>query len=537
MKDKIRSNWTSLLGALFVVAAFITWFQYSIEKGWITDAMKIGFGLLCGIGLSFGGLRLATHVKRLFAGEVMLGIGACIMYATIAFAGIYYEIWTPIMLLLGMSAVTVGICAYAFRYNSRLLMIVAMAGGLLAPMLMRPESDQVFALFLYLLVLNIAFLYLSIVKNWLELRIVGMTGTWMMYIVYFIHFSPPVEGIWSMPIRYALAAYFFYTVGLIAAGLRSKLAFGGLDLYLNAANGIMFGFWALVILKDDLPYGYVIAFMGLVYVIAGLVIYRLGSQLSVSSASFGLGGLLLLLMSITTFGEGILYNVLVWTGIAALLALVGQGKKWILSSVIGIVIWFYVGCNWYVVTWSTPRGEWFGVYVPFLNWGAMAWIALAALGFYFSRSFRIPGAEAGGNRILSHSFALLSHLIVGGLLTRQIENIFTEYFDNISSDYMQMALTVTWGCYALLLILWGAYYKERLFRWFGSAVLVAASIKAIFMDLHGQDALYKIGVLLALGGVSFAITWINGKWGAEKPENPEKLTETGKNEASEMSEL
>ncbi|MGO4697360.1 hypothetical protein AB4Z50_24035 [Paenibacillus sp. 2TAB26] len=32
------------------------------------------------------------------------------------------------------------------------------------------------------------------------------------------------------------------------------------------------------------------------------------------------------------------------------------------------------------------------------------------------------------------------------------------------------------------------------------------------MDLSGQEALYKVGVLLILGAISFFITWINSKW-------------------------
>src|SRR4029453_16336485 len=163
MKEMVNKHWTSLLGVLFVLAAFITLFKYSVDQGWITEAMKIGFGLLSGTGISIIGFKLASRLARSAIGEILIGMGACILYATFSFAGIYYRLWEPMTVLLGMSAVTVGISVYAFRFQSRLLMIMAMAGGLLSPLLMRPETDQVFALFLYLLVLNSAFLFLSIV--------------------------------------------------------------------------------------------------------------------------------------------------------------------------------------------------------------------------------------------------------------------------------------------------------------------------------------------------------------------------------------
>lgn len=516
MKDMVNRHWTSMLGVLFVMAAFITLFKYSMDQGWITEAMKIGLGLLSGAGIGIAGLKLTSRKPLNPIGEIMIGMGACILYATFSFAGIFYRLWEPMTILLGMSAVTIGISVYAYKFQSRLLMNMAMAGGLLSPLLMRPETDQVFALFLYLLVINVAFLFLSIAKGWHELRIISFLGSWLLYIVYFMHYNPSTEGFWSMPIRYALAAFLFYTVGLMVSSWRNKLCFDGIDLYLNAANGILFGFWALLILYGEVDYGYILAFIGIVYLLGSYIVYQLTGKITTSSAGFFLGGLLLILVSVSSIGGGYeskpLITVLLWGCIAVIAAAIGHMKRWLLLSLCSLVTWFLVGAYWYVVTWDTPRGEWFGMYIPFLNWGAIAWMMLAALGFYFSRQLVIPQITEQANRILARVYALFAHLIVGGLLTRQIENIFTEYLNESSSVYMQLALSVSWGCYALLLILWGAYYREQLFRWFGSIVLVLVAIKAIFMDLSGQEALYKVGVLLLLGAISFFITWINGKW-------------------------
>jgi hypothetical protein len=63
-----------------------------------------------------------------------------------------------------------------------------------------------------------------------------------------------------------------------------------------------------------------------------------------------------------------------------------------------------------------------------------------------------------------------------------------------------------------MLFLWGAYSKQIAFRWFGSAVIGMVAIKAIFFDLSGEQSLYKVLVLVVLGGLSFLISWINGKW-------------------------
>jgi hypothetical protein len=520
MRELLRKHWASLLGALFVVAAFITLFQYSVEKGWITNVMKIGFGLAGGIGFAIVGAKLAQKPKGVMIGEILLGIGACILYATFSFAGIYYDMWSPLLVLLGMTAITAGITYYAHKFQSRMLMNIALLGGLLAPLLLRPDRDAVFTLFLYLLVLNVAFLYLSILKGWLELRIVGFLGSWVLYFVYFIHYLPATTGIWNMPMRYAVAVYLFYTLGLLLSSWKSKSSFEGTDLYLNAFNGVLFGVWALFIWGSTLSYGYVILGMGLLYTFSGLVISRLSGKMSVPAISFTITGVVLILMSLNTLNESVLVRVLIWTLYVALLTAIGRIWRWYPATIIAAIIWLYLGVYWYSVTWWTPRGEWFGVYIPFLNWGAIAWMALAALGFYYAKTFKVPGLSDSGVRILSRLFALFSHLIVGGLMARQIQNVFTEYLTDLPKVYMALTLSIVWGVYALILVLWGAYYREGLFKWFGSAVLVIVAIKAIFMDLSDQDALFKVIALLILGAISFAVTWINGKWQGNPPLNP-----------------
>jgi len=520
MKSTIQKHWTSLLGALFVVAAFITLFKYSVDQGWITDFMKVGIGLLGGAGFIIAGFKLGSRQGLGILGEILIGLGACIWYTTCSFAGIFYELWSPMTVLLGMSAVTLAATAYAYKGQSRLLMNIALAGGILAPLMMRSETDQVFALFLYLFVLNIAFLFISIVKNWMELKLVSFIGTWILYIVYFIHFNPSLDGIWSMPIRYAIAAYIFYTIALLASSWWNKRSFDGLDLYLNIANGVLFCFWAMLIWHNKVDYSLIIALIGVVYILSSLLVYRLTKDTGVSVLCYGFGGLLLVLISISGIGVGMairpLISVLLWTLISMIATFIGIRKNWQVFGFFAVWIWFFVGCYWYAVTWSTPRGEWFGIYIPFMNWGAIAWILLAGLGFFFARRLKFPQLGQPMNDVLSKIYALLAHLIVGGLLTRQIQNIFTEYLPESSSSYMQLALSVTWGFYALLLVLWGVYYRETFFRWVGAAVLVLVAIKAIFMDLSGQEALYKVAVLLVLGAISFFISWISNKWDAKE---------------------
>lgn len=520
MEVLFRRHWTSLLGILFILAAFITLFKYSLDQQWITDGIKIGSGLLTGAGLCAGGLGLTKRggEKWQAAVQTMIGLGACVLYATFSFAGIYYDFWSPMTVLIGMSAVTAGVAAYAHRFDSRLLMIIALAGGLLSPLLMQPETDQAFTLFLYLLVMNAVFFLLSVVKKWTELRLVAFVGTWAIYAAYYIHFDPFTDGLWSKPIRYALATFAFYLIAFLLSSWKSGRRFDGLNLYASFANSVLFGCWAIPILHGDLHYAYILASIGVAHLAAGLAIWRLDKRLGVASISHLLGGGLLLLLAVAGVGSGRsakpLIDVFVWGGIAGVLATIGQIRR---SAVIcggAVLIWLSVGIYWFAVTWTTPRGDWFGTFIPFLNWGALSWMLLALIGFRFA----VKGvglrsdSDAELRAWLPDIFALLSHLIVGGLLTVQIQNVHLVYFDGASRQLEQLSLSLAWGVYALLLFLWGAYSRQVLFKYFGSAMLLVVAFKAILLDLSGQQMLYKVVVLLLLGGISFLVTWINGKW-------------------------
>lgn len=511
----LRKHWTSMLGVLFILAAFITLFRYSLDQSWLTDKIKIGAGLLCGIGLALGGAALA--LKKLNAiGDIVIGLGAGILYATFSFAGIYFDLWTPMTVMLSMTAVTLLLSGWGYRFHSRLVMNIGLLGGLLSPLLMRPETDQVFTLFLYLLVLNAAYFFLSILKKWSELRSVSFIGTWLMYGVYFLHYGPPTEGVWTMPVRYATAAFLFYLIGFLFASWRHNRCFDGWNLYLSLTNAVVFGCWALYLLDGDVPMGVLLAMIGAVYGLTGFLVYRVAPGALAFAYSHGLGGALLLLIAAGQLGDGLeskpLVNALVWGLIAWGLAIASRRTAWRWAELAAVGVWAIVGAYWYVVTWDTPRGEWFGVFIPFLNWGAVSWALLAGLGFYFSlyRSFRVKDMYV--DRLLTNVYALLAHLVVGGLLTVQIENAFEEYAVGSSYTVLSLTLSTVWGVYALLLFLWGSYYKQKLFLGFGSLVLVAVAIKAIFLDLSEEETIYKIITLLVLGTLSFAITFVRNRW-------------------------
>ncbi|PWW07465.1 putative membrane protein DUF2339 [Paenibacillus cellulosilyticus] len=518
-----KKHWTTVLGAVFVLVSFITLLKYGSDQGWITDPIKIGAGLL--VGAAAGGVGLALHRRGgsiALAGEIGAGLGAAVWYSTSAYAGIYTGLWEPMLVLIVMSIITVAIASYAYVRNSRMLMIVSLAGAMMAPLVMRPESDQVLQLFLYLLVINAVMFAVSIAKSWVELRWTSFGFTWLLYAVYYVHFDPISDGWWSMPMRYLIAAFVFYLIAFYAAAWRTHNSFLCTDIYISFANTVLFGAWAAGLLQSHASMTTLMLVIGVAYGSLALLLYRIkGTAAKPAAAGYihGALGAIALLIGASGLGTGSLYRplvaVFIWVAIAAVVVWLGRRLRndWLLAS--GTFIWLVTGLYWFSTAWDVPRLNWFGdMYVPFLNGGALAWIALAALGFYMSRkvTYAAVAPTPEFQSFISVVYAIAGHLIVGGLLTIQVMDWFDEYH---WSGHVDLFLSVVWAIHALLLFVWGAYSSQRIFRWFGSAVLVIVALKAILLDLSGEDSIYKIIVFLALGIISMSISWINAKWKAK----------------------
>lgn len=510
-----KRHWTTLLGSIFMIASLITLFKYTSDQGLLTEPVKIGIGLLSGAVFVAAGIAI-YRMKRSSVGvvsELLAGLGIAIWYTTCSYAGIYAAVWNAMTVMIVMSAITIGIALFAYRFDSRLLMSVGLGGSLLAPFAMQPETDQVFTLFLYLFVVNAVFFVISVMKRWYELRIAAFLLTWIMYAVYYIHFDPEIGQLWSMPMRYAIAAFLFYLIAFYTASWQERSGYSGLNVFFGLVNTLMFGMWAATILESEFPMTILLSAVGIVYLAIAAIFYRVAGSNSPEFYIHCAAGSLSLLLGLANLGSDSMYRpmigVFVWTFIASLGMVIGYLSRKDGVKFAATVIWICTGLYWFVKTWDVPRMNWFDQYVPFANGGAVAWMWLAAFGFFCARKIHFALYDTETNALFANLYAIVAHLVVGGLLTVQISNLFDAY---PQLNGLSLTLSITWGIYALLLFIWGAYSGQSSFRWFGSAVLIITSVKAILFDMSDESAIYKMIAFIALGAISFGITWINQRW-------------------------
>jgi hypothetical protein len=511
---ELKKHWITVVGILFILSSII----YGLKMaGWITNELKIGAGLVVGAGLIIAGIKLMQR-KQENVSQIIAGLGVGVLYTTFSFAGIYYSLWTPLTVFLCMLALTIVLSLYAYRFNLRLFMNISLCSGLISPLVLQSSQDLVFTLFLYLLVINASYFYISLKKNWLELRTISFVGTWILYAAYYVHFDP---AFWVTPYKYAISAFIFYVAAFVFSSWKDSLKFAGLNLYLGIVNAVVFGLWSLLILdKNNISFSVPLIAMGMIYIIAALIIYRLTKSITLPVMIKFFGGVMLILAASSQLGANFsakpIISVFVWSGISILLFIIWRVKKLESLLIASVIIWLVIGIYWFSTTWTTTRGIWFDVYMPFLNWAGLAWMALAALGFYYSIKANLNKWSSESNLILSMVLSILSHLIVGGLLKLQVMNMWEYYGDSFLKHVDQnLTLSMVYGFYALLLFLWGAYSRQTIYKGFGSIVLVLVAFKVFFLDGSGTEQLYKVITLFVMGVLYLLISYVNTKWSAK----------------------
>ena len=79
----------------------------------------------------------------------------------------------------------------------------------------------------------------------------------------------------------------------------------------------------------------------------------------------------------------------------------------------------------------------------------------------------------------SDLLATLSHIVIGGLLTVQISNLWEAY--DIQHIKQNLVMSICWMIYALIIFLYGNNYKNRLYKMMGALVLILVSMKVFIL--------------------------------------------------------
>lgn len=165
----------AVLGGIFLAVAGILFFQYSIERGFITKEMRIVLGALAGVGCLVGGEAVRRRDYAL-TGNAITGAGAVILYA--AFWSAYDLGIFAFAVSFALMALVTGLCGFlSWRNRSQVVAWLGLSGGFATPILLATDRDNPVGLFGYLLLLDIGFLFVANKRRWPYIGALGLFGT------------------------------------------------------------------------------------------------------------------------------------------------------------------------------------------------------------------------------------------------------------------------------------------------------------------------------------------------------------------------
>ncbi len=167
------------IGLLLFGLAFL--FKFSVDQGWLSPEVRVGFGLAVGASLIVTGLRVYEE-RRAFS-QVLLGGGIGAFYTTGFAAYTLYALVPHALAFVFMVATTSLAFAFSIRQDQAALSMIGAAGGFGTPFLLYTETGSTGDLALYAILLLLGIVAMYCYKGWSPLLLISTAGTWAMLLI------------------------------------------------------------------------------------------------------------------------------------------------------------------------------------------------------------------------------------------------------------------------------------------------------------------------------------------------------------------
>jgi Predicted membrane protein (DUF2339) len=475
------------IGLLLFGVAFL--FLFSIERGWISPPMRVGFGLGIGAALLTIGLRVYED-RRAFS-QVLLGGGVGTLYIT-GFAAFQLYALVPYQFAFAfMLAVTLLAGALSLRQDGAPLSIIGALGGLGTPFVLYDGTGSLGGLVLYTCLILAGMVTVYFYKGWASLLGVSFVGGWLVFLICygsnFASLMAPSSGDrWTLQFGIIFTWLLFWLVPaareiLLDSGRRTA------HLYTVSTPTIALGFTALIWRLPSSDFGLITLSGAALYTFAALALWRLArNDLSYTHA---LVALLLLTCALVLMLEG---DTLFFTlaAEAATLHLVARRfSDRIISA--GAHLLFAAAALWLAVrlvpeilgNFSDPA------YPVLFNARALVDLAVIALAFGVP-SFVLPRGSDLVYRGAAHA-ALLT------FLWRELSALPDGY----------AWVTVSWGLYAVALLVAGLRLDRGSLVRGGMITLFLVVGKLFLVDLSEVEPLWRTFLFLGFGSLFLALSY------------------------------
>lgn len=492
--------WLNRLGIGLLLLGVALLFRYSIDMGWITPAVRVGFGTAVGLTLLAAGLRIGE--KRRF-GSVLVGGGIAVFYIVGWAAFNLYSLVGYTAAFAGAVAVTGLAFGLALRKDEPALGILGAIGGLGTPLLLGLSYGTPRGLAIYTCIIIGWTAALHVKRSWRWVLWTTLAFGWVLLCRYAYHVALPDRLVTADAWVLTGAAVFAWAcTGLLPLLVRLRLKTERRWSDLDALH------WYGVAL---VPPGAALLVTGLVWTLPG---ERWGAAAMAGSALYAAAGYLLWsrdrrLGRVLALASSVMLTVGMIGALEGSVLLAGLAAQSLaLHALAGIG--GGIALRWTAHKAYIGAGAWLLYRLaadPSAGW-ANSSTAVVVLACGFAASYLVRRRP----EMLAYRYFVHGALLC--FLWRELARM----------DGGEGFATVAWGAYALGLLLFGMSRARPLVEKTALATLLVVVAKLFMVDLAALEAIYRILLFLGFGGVflffSYALqTWLRPR-AAEPPPAP-----------------
>ena len=511
-------NWLNRIGIGLLLFGVAFLFKYSIDQGWLIPPVRSASGLTIGLILLVKGLQLDHNTGA--TKQILLGGSIAVFYITGFATFQLYEFVSHGIVWAFMIVVTLLALSLALQQNNALLSVVGTLGGLGTPFMLYTGSGSLVSLILYtsLILAGAGAIYFR--KGWRSLLWTMLGAGWLVMTValaehlFSLDRFEPNER-WALQ----LGVVFIMVVLWILPVIRQLLS------YRNPAQ------WPDPVFLDPggepdpaatwrpntnvqamaviVPVGTILIsmgiwersweFWGLVALVASLLtgfsyLPLRDKGLKQLATVHGYTGLLLLTLSLFLLLEGELLIVM--------LALEALGLKFIASRndesmmEAGSHLLFAVLGLWLMERlFDYPVSS-----TPIFNLDSLTELLVISIG-----GLAIPWLSK--NETAARVYLTAAHLAFLGWLLKEF----------VPMDNGQALVTVSWGIYAIALLIPGFIRNRNGLRMAGMATIFLVVGKLFIIDLSKLEAIWRILLFIGFGAAFLMLGYyLQQRWGIDE---------------------
>ena len=252
----------TIVGVVALLIGVAFFLRYAFENNFITETMRVMFGLLLGAVLC----SVGAWIRKMYVdyGSALFGAGLGVLYVSVYAAyDFYHMIGTGFAFVALILVTLIGLVA-ALVYDSLPLISYSLAGAFIITYLL-PLSENVHTFFLYMIVLNALVIALTTFKRWPELTMGTIIASFFIITGWLV--SNYNDALFVPVSFYLTLICGSYSISVISNFLRKRGEYKDVDGFLLPAIPVVYVTQHYILLHSDKERALLFAFIGAVYLI------------------------------------------------------------------------------------------------------------------------------------------------------------------------------------------------------------------------------------------------------------------------------